>query len=896
MKRFISVLLCAAMMFSILPAFCIAADGNVEFDNNISLLKLVGVVDKTDFTDSELLANVTRADFLYYVSKMLKIEEQPNVEDDYFADLEGHWVRKLACRFAQMGVISVGDDRQFKPDDNIKTTEAAKILTSVLGYDALAKVSGGYPSGYFLMMSRLGIFPNGTGENPTLAECLYAFAKSLEVPCYQPSSFKNDTVYYEQDDENTLLKVYHGIKYDEGYVISVGGVSLEGAGDGDGIMRIGNEKYVLDSYIDYPEKYLGQNVKVYYAESGKNRTAKLLCKTESDTSFEIDAKNIDYLDSDYKLYYYKDGDTGKTYSKNLERGIKLLYNGAYKSEGIRDMFEKLKNGTVRLIDADGNGTYEYAFVKDYSDFVAGYADSDNKIIYDKVGGAEYNLEKFDKYGVFDDSYMPTTLSNVKENTILSVALSEDKKSYIEVILSNKAVSGDANDIRNDGADTYITVDGNEYKISSEYTDNGIYAGFSGTFYINEFGEIAYAKMNMQSDYTYGYITHGEEAADANPKAVQLEIFDDTGVLKMHNIYDNIIINGEKYKKVTDVLALDWAVNKVIQPQMIRFKTDGDGKITHIVTSHTGAQYDSVKDAFIETIPVDDSLASSEVQRIFSCTSSVKRVGTNLIFNKNTKLFFIPKLSDIKGENYEETDFIIGDFADMVVDTGVDAVGYRADKNSAYEDVVVCYGKGSGEAHDDNTNVFLVKSITKATDSEGFVCTKLYGLRGGTETSYFIADKYVSAFESLKLTEGDLLSLQTDNNGKISDVIVLYDISQGGEPFDQQNTKWYDKNRYMNNYNSFSQKFSMSFMYAGYKDGSIIKGFYDISGDCYDSSEAIDSSNVKIMVVDNSKTKGNKVYLGTAADIKCASAVGNLSCSKVFVHYRYLTVKDIVVYK
>ena len=69
-----------------------------------------------------------------------------------------------------------------------------------------------------------------------------------------------------------------------------------------------------------------------------------------------------------------------------------------------------------------------------------------------------------------------------------------------------------------------------------------------------------------------------------------------------------------------------------------------------------------------------------------------------------------------------------------------------------------------------------------------------------------------------------------------------------------------------------------------------------SGDCYDSSEAIDSSNVKIMVVDNSKTKGNKVYLGTAADIKCASAVGNLSCSKVFVHYRYLTVKDIVVYK
>ena len=277
-------------------------------------------------------------------------------------------------------------------------------------------------------------------------------------------------------------------------------------------------------------------------------------------------------------------------------------------------------------------------------------------------------------------------------------------------------------------------------------------------------------------------------------------------------------------------------------------------------------------------------------------ASSRRIGTNVVFTNSTKLFFVPKYDDIKNENYESSDFSIGAFADMVIDSGVNAAGYRADETAVYEDAVVCYGKGTGEAHDDNTNVFVLKNIKKASDAEGFIGTKIYGLRGGSEVSLFIADSYVSQFEALGLAEGDLLSLRTDNQGKVSDIIVLYDFSQGGEPFAQTGSKWYDKNRFNNNYTTFSQKFAMSFMYAGYKSGNLIKGIYDISQDAYDSSEAFDVSAVKIIVVDSERTKGNKVYAGSAADIKCAAAVGNENSSKIFVHYRYLNVKDVVVYK
>ena len=895
MKKIVSVLVIIALIFALPPLSGAAAfDNSIDFENGLRLLYVANVVSSYDFDDASLVSNVSRADFLLYASKLIKTEEQPIEEEKYFTDLKGHWAEKIAARFVKMGVISVSDDRLFRPNDNITLAEASKIIVSLLGYDALARVNGGYPSGYLLMTARLGIFANGTGENLTLAEVLYALANALEAPCYAVDSIKNDSTVYKQDDENTLLKIYHGLEPDTGYVTSFANMSLDGTVSYGDYMYIGKEKYSC-SDIKNADAFLGKYVKVYYSKSGDMRTAKLVCTLSDDTSVEINANDIDSFDSNYSLSYYKDGGD-KKYTKKLERSIRVLYNGARKDEGISDMFRNLKNGSVRLIDADENGVYEYAVVKDYSDFVTGYADSANLVVYDKSGKTQYELENFERYGIFDVSHNALSLASVKENTVLSVAASEDNKTYIEIIVSNAVVSGSVSEVSQADDGIYVTIDEKEYKMSEECSmKDGIYAGFNGTFYLNSFGDIAYFKLNPTGDFRYGYVTHGEISEDVRSR-VDIEIFDDMGALKTRSIEDNIIIDGEKYKNAEDVLTLEWAKNKVIMPQMIRFKTDSEGKITYIDTVLKNASYESGKDALIETVPVDDSLSSSGMQRIFYCTSSSSRIGTNVIFNTNTKLFFVPEYDDIKNENYKEADFSLGAFSDMVVDSGVNAKGYRADGGSVYEDVVVCFGRGAGEAHDDNTNVFVLKGTKKASDQDGFVYTKIYGLRGGGETSFFIADSYAAKFESLNLSEGDLLSLQTDNEGKVSDIILLYDFSQGGDPYTQAGSRWYDKNRYVNNYSAFSQKFSMSFMYAAYKSGNVVKGIYNIGGDAYDSDEAFDVSAVKIIVIDSERTKGNKVYTGGVQDIRCALTAGGENSSKIFAHYRYITLKDVVVYK
>ena len=62
-KRFISALLCTVLIFAFLPSFGFAENGeSLEFEKNVSLLNLAGVVSQTSFSDAELLANVSRAD------------------------------------------------------------------------------------------------------------------------------------------------------------------------------------------------------------------------------------------------------------------------------------------------------------------------------------------------------------------------------------------------------------------------------------------------------------------------------------------------------------------------------------------------------------------------------------------------------------------------------------------------------------------------------------------------------------------------------------------------------------------------------------------------------------------------------------------------------------------
>ena len=106
---------------------------------------------------------------------------------------------------------------------------------------------------------------------------------------------------------------------------------------------------------------------------------------------------------------------------------------------------------------------------------------------------------------------------------------------------------------------------------------------------------------------------------------------------------------------------------------------------------------------------------------------------------------------------------------------------------------------------------------------------------------------------------------------------------------------YDQ-RYVNNVSSLmSKNWSFSFMYAGYKDGDFISGFYDKTGSCYENDEAADLTYCKVIVVDNVTSGVTNVRVGDVRDIIDAHTVGNENCSRLLVNYVSAYMRCVVVY-
>mgnify|MGYP006976126897 FL=1 len=142
-------------------------------------------------------------------------------------------------------------------------------------------------------------------------------------------------------------------------------------------------------------------------------------------------------------------------------------------------------------------------------------------------------------------------------------------------------------------------------------------------------------------------------------------------------------------------------------------------------------------------------------------------------------------------------------------------------------------------------------------------------------------------------KGDTIAIGTDFRGDINNIVMVYDYSKGGTPT-SQGGKWQSDNRFVDSTN-FSQKFNCTFGYAVAKDGTAISVSASGSEDVTDYDEVIETKSYKVTVFDGSGREG-RVYGGSVADIKDAHSVGAANASRVIVHYRYITVKDIIVYK
>ena len=122
-----------------------------------------------------------------------------------FNDIENHWAAKEITFAHENALVEGTSETTFEPDKNVSVQEFAKMLITLLGYKEMAEQQGGFPHGYMMTGSRLGLFAGLYLEGPddvsrkTVAAML---VNSLDVPLMKQSGFGANTEYIVMDGKN----------------------------------------------------------------------------------------------------------------------------------------------------------------------------------------------------------------------------------------------------------------------------------------------------------------------------------------------------------------------------------------------------------------------------------------------------------------------------------------------------------------------------------------------------------------------------------------------------------------------------------------------------------------------------------------------------------------------
>lgn len=549
MKKFVAILLMIIIMLPVSPAIGLTAE-QTEYESSISFVEALGIMNGYPDGTFRPGENVTRAEFASVISKILNLS--PDVSDGevtpYYDVPASHWASPYVNIANSYGLMNGYGNGYFMPEENITVNEATKVMVVLAGYEYFAIASGGYPLGYFVQANSLGLMEGINSGGDTFikrGELAHMLCSVFEVDMYLPVSYGED-VNIRKEDGVTVLSKYHDIYETEGVVSANEFTSLGGDTDGfDDKVEIDGEKYHIG--IDDASSYLGYNVKVYYREekSGRRTVVYMLPYNNKLLTFPTD----DLADvNGYRIGYYEK--SGRERTIEIESNTDIILNNEFAGRAINFDMDSLSriNGTITLISNDGDNKYDVIFIKDYTvDMVEG-VDVEGERIRFRFGTNGFSLEDA-SYIIYKNGEQ-IELSELMNSDVLIIAASKSfldggQNGVVEIIVSNKMVSGTVYG-RGDDMVIISSNDGNnEYQLSSAFvSENGLLpaVGNSGVFYLDDNGRVI---CFQQSDggMQFGYLIDARVSTGIDA-GVQLKILTASGEIVVADVKDTLKMDGK----------------------------------------------------------------------------------------------------------------------------------------------------------------------------------------------------------------------------------------------------------------------------------------------------------------------------------------------------------------
>ena len=551
LKKVLALVMACAMLFTMSSfAFTDVAE-DASYLEAVTMLSKLGIIN--GYEDGTFLPDntITRAEAAKVLVCALDAAEQAEgmASDEIFTDVPAsHWAAGYVNYAANYGIIAGRGNGIFDPEAPVTYEEIVKMVVAMLGYTPVANVKGGYPTGYlYVANNMLKITKGATGVTGDAAKrwvVARLLFNSLEAKIMEQETWSASDPEYVQGDQ-TLLRDYLGVTKIEGVVtgtfyseavdkddqnVTLDIALINGCDEADEF-----DDKNLEDYSDYigeyefevngtgAENYFGYTITAYVKDfTEDDELVAIAPKGNKNATLEI---AFDEFEADswkdnkanyFTFEYYEDLEDEEPVVAKIRREVaekdqedaEYYLNGelgdiaSLESDITSEYGEECTlDGSVRFLDNDGNGIYDYVFVETVSAEIA--VKSINEKNYKVTGktGTDSDVldpDSDDYYVTFFKDGAIASFEDIAEDDILSIIELYDgnvKKVYISSETVEGRVSSTANNYK---------IAGNIYAKSNQY-EAGISKGDEGTYFLNYNGKIAYAESEKVSGGNYAFV-------------------------------------------------------------------------------------------------------------------------------------------------------------------------------------------------------------------------------------------------------------------------------------------------------------------------------------------------------------------------------------------------------
>lgn len=735
----------------------------------------LGVI-KRDYSDNLALSGiVTRADFAGIVYGIINYKNGNGTfaaNAQYFDDVGiYHYSASEIERLTEYGIISGYGDNTFRPEDEITVAEAAIMLMNAAGYQMFIEKSG---SDIMTLARGKGLFKDSSlyaAKLLTREDAAVMLGNFLYI-----NTVTDDGANISANGDIVLYR-YLGLEYTDGVINAANGISLYDDEPSEKSIIISGAEYRISGDGNY-EDYVGMYARSFI--DNENEVVAVI--PNKNKVLVINAKDLDDYDDNEYTYYVNDRKKTARVSKQKD----ILLNGLYCS----DLTELLPVcGQVTLIDNDNNSVYDVIRVDSYRTYmVDAVLTSDESIVMKNTDSTGtkivYELDDWDEYFVFSADGFETSLSAVKENTVVSIAEAGSKR--IKIYVSANKVQGSVTEL--DFSENLLIADDTEYYVIDD-PYMGSWDGSVGqavVMYFDKFGNVAGFETVRTGEWRFAYILR--TYIDSEADALFIKILDQGGEVSTIRCDDKLMVDSVTYKdhnRAYDVIKeayVDFAESKPGQEtttedeektyermstRLMRYYMSKEGNIKKIDTPVFKSVYESSRGQ----VDIADCLqiAAKGMLHYSNTFSAMLRVpyakrseiAGEVMTDSETIVFVVPT----KEEKLRDDD-AIGAYkslkeAGLSNDEYYGASGYIVSGGDIVCDaVVVSMPEGSSSSEYD---VAIFDKANVMLDEDDEVTYMLYGLFDNAYTSIELSDRNTYNVSSLK--RGDVI-FYTLSEGKV----------------------------------------------------------------------------------------------------------------------------------